>query len=454
MKNRLIRTLNTRDSFLIISGNMIGIGIFTTTGYISTYVSSSGGMLLLWILGGVLAFCGALTYAELASHFPRAGGDFHYLSAAFHPFLGFLFGWSAFSVTYTGSIAVIAVGFASYFLNLFPENVGQFQLIIPWIGLTVSSLKLIAIGITFLFTLFNVRGIRTGARWQTFLTTVSILVLLAFIFLGITSPKGSWNHFKPFLPSDFQFSTISRYGVALVGIFFTYSGWTTIVYIAGEVREPQKTIPQAMWLSVVVVMILYILVNIVYIFALPLRGMVNVVDIGYRSLLQLRGEGWSLFFIFMILIAVLSTLNSTILSGARIYYAMARSGQFFAAAGKLHPKTHCPVNALWLQFAWTVILILSGSFNQLLTYTVFVMVCFGFLSGASLFLFRKKISRNSTFFRAWGYPFTTLLYLAISAWIMYDTLRARYLESLLGIALVLLGIPLYIYFHARKKRTL
>jgi APA family basic amino acid/polyamine antiporter len=414
-------------------------------------VDESGILILIWLLGGFLSFCGGLTYAELATRIPNAGGDFHYLSQAFHPLLGFLFGWSTLFVTYTGSIAVISVGFGYYFLNFIPYNFQTFAVTIPVIGLKLTYIKLFAIGITFLFTYINHRGVRQGMQWQGILTYSSIFILLAYILFGFSSPEKDWANMYPVFPTEISLSMFSRIGVALIGIYFTYSGWTILAYVAGEIKDQQFAVPKATFTGVLTVVLLYVLINLVYVIAIPLTDMKNIVDIGYQAFEILWGEGLSVIFTVMILIAVTSTLNSTILSGARIYYAMSRQGLFFSQFGRLHDEFDTPSSALWLQCGWTVILILSGSFNQLLTYTVFVMVAFGALSGIGLFILRKKQIQQEKPYLAWGYPFTPLIYIFITGWIMVNTLIDQPKETLAGIILICTGIPFYLYF--RKKRA-
>lgn len=449
----LRRIITSREAYMLIVGNIIGIGIFTTTGYIAQYTPTPGMLLFLWIAGGILAFCGALTYAELASRFPHAGGDFHYLSRAYHPLIGFLFGWSTFTVTYTGSIATIAVGFSYYFTNLLPDPIRSFSVNLPLENFKISILKIVAILIVWVLTSLNVRGIRLGSRMQTLLTILGISVLLVFIGTGLASPAKEWKQLMPVFPDELSLSLLSGLGVALIGVYFTYSGWTAIAYIAGEVRRPRRTIPTAMWKGVLTVTILYVLMNIVYLLALPLDKMQNQVDVGYRALIVLQGKQWSVFFSVMIMLAVLSTLNATILSGARIYYAMARENRFFPSSGKLHLKYGSPANALWLQAAWTILLILTGSFNQLLTYTVFIMICFAFLSGISLFILRKKDPAPSQIFLVRGYPVVPVIYIATTGWILLNTLFEHTRESLVGIGLVLVGLPFYYYFQHTQKSS-
>lgn len=437
----------------MIIGNMVGIGIFTTTGYYAQNLSSPAGLFLIWVLGGLYAFCGALTYAELSTRFPEAGGDYLFLKNAYHPLLGFLFGWSTFTVTYTGSIAAIAIGFAAYFSRILPEAYQQWQLSLPYSELNLSFLKIIALVISLILTILNGFGIRKGARFQNVFTLLGIGALAAIIILGLSSGRGNLSHFQPFFPETFNMEEISFLGVALVGVIFTYSGWTVLVYIAGEIRNPRKNIPGAMALAVGVVTLLYILMNGIYLYAQPLGAMSGKVEVGYQTLRVLFEENTTLLFSLVIILMVLSSLNATILSGARVYYAMAREGRFFNWVGELHPRRRAPVKSLWLQFAWVVILILAGTFNQLLTYTVFVMVVFSFLSGIALFILRRRDSQKSdtkTVYYAWGYPFTLIVYLLISAWLMLNTLYHRPAEALWGTVIVIAGVPFYFWWNRRR----
>ncbi len=437
---------------MLIVGNIIGIGIFTTTGYISQYIEHSGTMILVWILGGLLSICGGLTYAELSTRLPRAGGDFHYLYHAFHPLLGFLFGWSTLFVTYTGSIAFIAVGFGHYVLNFFPDVIQSYSITIPLIGFKLTATKICAVGITLIFTFINHRGVRQGAQWQIILTLTSIITLAAYILFGFSSAKGSWSNFLPVFPSQTSFSFFSGIGVGLIGIYFTYSGWTVLAYVAGEIKNPEKSIPKATFMGVFTVVLLYIGVNMVYLYAFPTGIMKNIPDIGFEAFQVLWGKGFTLLFTLMILIAVASTLNSTILSGARIPYAMSRQGLFFKRFGMLHQKFETPSQSLWLQSIWAVILILSGSFNQLLTFTVFVMVAFGALAGLSLFILRHKNIQQEKPYLAWGYPVTPIIYVFVTFWILINTLIDQPRESLAGLILVSSGFPFFYYFSKILNR--
>ncbi|RMF60878.1 MAG: amino acid permease [Calditrichaeota bacterium] len=450
---QLQRSLSRFDAIMMIVGNMVGIGIFTTTGYYAQYLATPLGLYVVWLGGAIYAFSGAMVYAELATRFPRAGGDYLFLSNAYHPLLGFLFGWSTFTVTYPGSIATIAIGFAYYFLQLFPPEIKEWVFHLPGVPFSLTSIKLVAIGIVFVLTWLNSRGLRSGAGFQNFVVVLGILVLLAFVAMGLISPQGEWGNFVPFFPEGLDFQTISLWGVALIGVVFTYSGWTVLVYIAGEVKAPQKNIPYAMGVAVLLVAILYVLINTVYLYAQPLTQMSGDVEIGYLTMRILFGENTGTFFSIMIIIMVLSSLNSTILSGARIYYAMAAENRFFRFVAHIHPKFRVPANSLWLQFGWTTLLILLGTFNQLLTYTVFVMVLFSLLAGIALFLLRRRSQPPENIFLAWGYPVVPVIYLGISFWLLGNTLYHRPVESVIGVSLVLAGIPFYYWWEKKKKNN-
>ncbi len=447
----LNRQLGKFDAVMLVIGNVIGIGIFTTTGYVAGKVGCPAEFFLIWILGGLYALFGAMTYAELASRFPIAGGDYHYLKEAYHPLLGFLFGWAAFTVTYTGSIATIAVGFATYFLNLLPDSFRLLQVRFGGLLPELTAGKAVAIVIVMILTAVNTRGLKRGAFLQNVFTASGILILIGTAIWGFSTGNGSISHFQPFWSSVSGSAGLDKIGLALLGVIFTYSGWTVVVYIAGEIREPEKNIPASMAGAIALIMALYLLMNAVYLYAFPLHEMKDVVDIGFRTLTKLANSPVGGFFSLLIMLAVLSTLNANILSGPRIYYAMARENRFFRWAGELNPKRKIPEKGLWVQFAWTALLIYSGTFNQLLTYTVFVMVLFSFLSAISLFVLRAKKKNESAAYRIWGYPAVPGVFCLAAGAITLNTLFGRPLVALTGTGIILTGIPFYYYWIKSRE---
>jgi APA family basic amino acid/polyamine antiporter len=324
---------------------------------------------------------------------------------------------------------------------------------VPLAGFKLDLIKIISIGVIYVFTHLNIRGVQAGSFGQNILTFGSMSVLVLFIIFGFISHKGDWQNFVPFVSMDISLDHLSKFGVALVGVYFTYSGWTILAYVAGEIKRPSRSIPYATGWGVLTVLLLYLLINVVYILAFPPSQMQNIVDIGHVVFTTLWSEQLSEVFIIMIMIAVLSTLNATILSGARIYYAMSKNKRLFRWFGEIHSQYQSPANALKFQFFWTILLILSGSFNQLLTYTVFIMVVFGFLSGLSIFILRKKKEDRQGIYLAWGYPFTPIIYIIITGWIMVNTLRNQTLESAIGLILVAAGLPFYYYFSRKHRKN-
>ncbi|GAB4330900.1 MAG: amino acid permease [Calditrichia bacterium] len=444
------RSLGVWATYFMIVGNVVGVGIFTTNGYISNYIHSPILILSLWVLGGILAICGALTYAELSSRFPVAGGDFVFLSRAIHPFLGFVFGWSALMVTYTGSIAVIAVGMGNYALHFFPEGLKAISVAVPGGFIELGFDKILAILAILAFTYLNTFKLKLGVLWQGFLTVFGVSVLLMFIGVGLTSPYCQWQNLNG---GDWNVAGgISGFGNALAAVFFTYSGWTAAVYVAGEVKNPQRNIPRALLGGLMTVMSLYLATQLVFILAAPVAEMKDQIDLGLVALNRLRGPAWVPFFNLIITFAILSTLNATILSGARIYYAMGRRGDFIAAFGKLHPENGTPVFALWAQAIWSILLIASGSFNQLLSYTVFMMVCFAFLAGVAQIILRIK-AKGEAGFRMPIFPFPVILFMFMTGWIMLETLLHQPQQAMAALILVLLGWPVYLILNSRQKKS-
>ncbi|MGH1366635.1 MAG: APC family permease [Calditrichia bacterium] len=450
-KPTLPRVLNRFDAAMMIMGNMIGIGIFTTTGYFAGEIGSPFLALLVWVIGGCYVFCGAVTYAELATRFPRAGGDYNYLGQTYHPMLGFLFGWSTFLVTYTGSIAAIAIGFAAYFLRLLPADLQTAS--VGLAGIELSMLKLVAIGITFILTLLNTRGVERGSLFQNGMTLLGVTTLVAMIIFGLMSGNGNPANFQPFMLQQFDFETLSSLGVAMVGVIFTFAGWTVIAYIAEEVKEPQRTIPQALAGAVLLVATLYLLTNVVYIYAQPLSSMSGTIEVGFQTLTILFGNEAGFFFSMIIILMVASSLNATVLSGPRIYFAMARDGYFFKWAGELHPKHQVPWKGLWIQFGWVVLMILFNKFNELLSMLVVVTLLCGLLSGSALVVQRLRNPNPESAYSAWGYPVTTGIYLLLSLGIMLNLFYKQPKESLIGLAIVATGIPFYLWWKNKQNQV-
>jgi APA family basic amino acid/polyamine antiporter len=473
------RELGLLDSTMIVAGSMIGSGIFLVSSEMARTVGSPGVILLIWLLTGVITLIAALSYGELAGMMPKAGGQYVYLKEAFNPMVGFLFGWTVFTVIQTGVIAAVAIAFAKYTAELIPffdEKNILFSLGFFHFNATQFLALLL---ITFL-TILNLQGIKSAKLVQTSFTLAKILSLLGLIVLGIYFGLNS-DAFKTNLSSFWTTFSIKKnedgsitkelisgvvlwgaIGAAMIGSLFSSDSWNTITYTAGEVKNPQRNIPLSLFFGTLTVTILYILANVAYIMLLPMYGSpegatVLAKGISFASQDRVGTAAASIIFgssavTIMALLIMVSTFgcnNGLILSGARLYYAMAKDGVFFKKAATLNKKD-VPGFALILQAIWSSILCLSGSYGQLLDYCTFSSLLFYIITIIGLFVLRKKRPEWERPYKAFGYPVLPALYIIIASAICIDLLIYKPGTCGWGLAIVLLGLPVY-YITKRKE---
>lgn len=435
---------------MLVVGNTIGVGIFTTSGLVAGYLPSPGWLLLAWVLGGLLAVAGALVWAELGAAFPHAGGEYVYLREACGPFWGFLCGWAAFLASISGSIAVLAIALADYLQALLPvslNGVVLWQVTLGHFSYAVSLHQLLGIGLVWLITWINYRGLHLGSVTQNILSMSKLLAIGALLVAGLSWGSGSWSHLTPlfpdFMPPQGNFSAL---GVALIPIIFTYTGWNAVAYIASEVRSPETTLPQSALIGTMITMGVYLALNLLYLYAVPVVGLKGVVQVGDVVADALfAGAGWVIA--VLIAISIASALNVMVLTGGWIYFAMARDGVFFPRAADLHPRFLVPGHALLLQAAWTSILILSGTFAQLLTYTTMVIVGFSIVTTVALFMLRHQQPLLTRPYHVWGYPWVPALYVLASVGILVNALWEQPVECFLGVLLCIAGVPAYYWWR-------
>lgn len=430
----------------LVVGNIIGVGIFTTTGYMIQYIDSAFWVLIAWLLGALYALSGAVVYGILANKYPLSGGDYQYLSKASHPIIGYVFGWSCFFVTYSGSIAALSIA-ATYYLNglIVGFNMETVVFSIPLAQLDITLVKILAIMIILLFTWINYRGIIVSGRYQIFLTTTIVVFLISFSIAGMLSPSANIDYL--FLYSENGLGSFSGFFVALIAVLFAYMGWTTAVYVAEEIENAGKTIPSSLMVGVLVIGFLYLWINLVYLITVPLLELKNVVNIGTLVATRLWGSQGNIIISGFIFIAILSSINSTILSGPRIYWAMARDSFFYGFTERLHPRFGTPYVAIILQAAWCIILVITGSFSQLLSFVVFIAIVFSILAGfIALKIHLQKVVRKS-----WQ-TLVILFYLLFCCVILINTLWQRPLESISGVILVSLALPVYYSEYKRIRK--
>ena len=430
----------------IVVANIIGAGIFTTTGFIMGYLRNPLLMMSLWVLGGLLAFFGALSFGELGAAFPKAGGEYYFITRQFHPLLGFLSGWSSLIVGFSAPIAASAIGATEYFSLVFPVLNTNFFISL---GIGPEFLKkLIAISIILVFTFIHSHGLVLGSRIQNILTVIKVIIIMAIIFAGLAFGKGNFGNLYSSISFTFSFSGGKSIGLSLMFIMFAYSGWSSATYIGSEIKSPQKNIPQSLLISTGIVVGLYILLNLFFIYAIPVNEMQGVPEIGGLAIKSALGETAQNIFSLFIGFALFSSLSAFIILGPRVYYSMAKQGYFFSSVAKVHVKYNVPVYAILLQSIIAIVLVLSGTFEQILIYMGFSLGIFPLIAVFGVFKLRKE---GKSKVKLWGYPYVQIIFIVIGILMHLFAFLERPKESGIAIITVLLGIPIYFWFKKKNK---
>jgi APA family basic amino acid/polyamine antiporter len=452
-QNELKRQIGLFDAIMLISGDMIGIGIFVTTGAIAETLPTPGGVLLVWILGGLLALTGALSCAELSASLPYAGGDYIYIREAYGKLMGFLSGWSSFLVTFSGAIAFLAVGFNGFMSFFFPvlgsqEAIFSATILGLWINVTVGTL--FSVIVVMMISGLHCLGVRQGTVTQNILTTLKIGSLLGILILGVSFGKGNTAHFSPLF--DWQkITNFSVFAAAFIPAIFAYSGWNAVIYIAGEVKDPEKNLPRALLWANLIVIALYLAVNVVYIYGVPVTEMKGALRVSEVATTALFGYQTSAWITGIITVSILGALNVVTMIGPRIYYAMAQDGVFFKRLSRIHPIFGTPTNAIILQAIWACCLIVTGTFGTLFTYVSIIITLFSALTVGSVIVLRWKRPELKRPYKLWGYPIVPILFIIAHLWIVWGSLVEKPWESLIGVFIVSLGIPAYLIWQNRLQ---
>jgi len=440
-------------------GIVIGSGIFLTTGIMAKSIPSGGLILLAWLVGGLLTLAGALTYAELGAAMPEAGGQYVYLREAYGPMAGFLFGWILFLVYMTGGIAALALAFAEYIGYFFPY-LGTNHIIatldIPLLKgsllYSLSAGQMIGVSVIILLSIVNFIGVGLGKSIQNVFTVIKIGTLAAIITLGFAIGKGT----PPELamdPAGMSFgSIIIGFGVALVAVAWAFDGWNNVNFVAGEIKNPKRNLPLALILGTLGITFLYVLVNYIYLYALPLKETIGVVRIAEKATGALFGSSTGTLISALVIVSVFGSLNGSILVGPRVYYAMAKDGLFFQKVAHVHPRFRTPGFSILIQAVWASLLTLLGTFEQILTFAMFIAIAFWIAATAAVFTLRKKRPDLPRPYKTWGYPVVPAIFIIASTGILLNTLIEKPVEALAGILLTALGIPAYFYWKQHLKK--
>ena len=436
----LKKTLGYFSLTNIVVGDMIGAGIFTTSGLLLAQLHEPKLLLLLWAIGGVIALCGALSYSELGARFPKAGGEYAFLSELFSPLAGFLSGWISFFVGFSAPVAASALAFSEYLVRTLPEGEGMEQLIL--------IKKAIAIGIILLFTFIHYFGLKSGSRVQNILTLLKVGLILILVIAGFAFGEGSFEHFRVQIPVAEGWAGLKTMGLALMWIMFAYSGWNASTYVGSEVINPVKNIPRSLITGTLVVTLIYLLLNTLYVYAVPAAEMKGVISIGGQAANHLFNRTMDQFFSFFIALILLSAISVLTIIGPRVYYAMAESGHFFGIAKRIN-RSNVPGVSILLQSGLAIVFVVSGTFDQIITLLSFSLGIFPIL--AVLGVFKIRISGQSKMKTPW-YPVPQLLFIVFSLAILVLAFLERPVESSIALGVILAGIPVYYILKAGISR--
>jgi basic amino acid/polyamine antiporter, APA family len=447
----LVRRLGTWDALLVTIGSVLGTGIFLTTADVARALPHAGLILLAWLAGGLLTLAGALTYAELGVMFPRAGGQYHYLKEAYGPIWGFLFGWACFLVIMSGGIAALAAGFGEYlgfFLPFFSTKHELFRVPVGAFTWAVNGGQLAgALAIAFL-TAVNCLGLKEGARLQNVVTIVKIGSIVGLALVGLLGPAPVRPDYGAPLPGG---GLLVAFGVAMIAVLWSFDGWYGFTPLAGEARDPQRTIPRGLIGGTAVITVLYLLMNLVYVRALPVESMAESGRIGEAAAAVLFGPWGARVISAAVVVSTFGCLSSTILYAARIYLPMAQDGLFFRSLAAVHPRYQVPMGSLLAQGGWSMALAFSGTYEQLYTYVVFAMFVFHAGTGVAVMVLRRTRPDAPRPYRTWGYPWVPLVFVGWSLLFVANTLVSKPMESGIGLAVILLGVPAYVGWRRRTS---
>jgi APA family basic amino acid/polyamine antiporter len=439
----LARKLGALDGALLTIGAVVGTGIFLTAGDVARAVPHPALVLLTWTAAGLLTLAGALTYAELGAMFPRAGGLYHFLTAAWGPLWGFLFGWACFLVIMSGGIAAIAVGFGEYLGTFVPAFASDRRLFVLPLGAwswQVNGAQVAAVLAILALTIVNHFGVRPGATTQNALTWLKLAAVVGFSVAAFLSPAPAVPESATPPPAGLA----AGFGAAMIAALWTYDGWYAVTFSAGEMRDPARGLPRAIVIGTAVILLLYVLINLAYLRAVPIPVMADSPRIGEVAAGALFGAIGARAMSACIVISAFGCLAATILYSSRIYQPMAADGVFFRSLAAIHPRWQVPVASLWSQSLWAAVLALSGTYTQLFTLVVFAGLSFHVAAGLAVFRLRRIRPDHPRPYRVWGHPWVPAAFVLAVLSLGAATLADGSVPALVGLGLTLLGVPAFV----------
>jgi len=444
------RSLSLTDGTLLVAGGIIGSGIFLTTGVMAASLPSPLLLLAVWLAAGGISLLGALAFGELGAMMPSAGGPYVYLREAYGEGAGFFYGWIMLVAGQSGSIAALAAGFAEYLGVLAPklgvERIVFSPQLLGWHG-TISAGQIAGVACIVALSAANYIGLRWGAWVQNLSTAAKLAALAALVLLGAWLGRGDWRHLAPAAGGPLPHHLGGVLLTALIGGLWAYDGWIYLTYVGAEIRHPERNLSRSLIYGILIVACIYIACNVLYFYALPITRLAGVTRVAFAAVSALLGPSAAGAIAALIMLSCFGAMNAGILSGARIYVPMAADGQFFRVLARVHPRRHTPGPSLAIQAFWASVLTLSGRYDQLFTYVIFIMTMAYMASVAGLFVLRRKRPEWPRPYRCIGYPYVPAVYLLITAVFAGNMVLTRPGETGAGLALVALGLPVYLLFR-------
>ncbi|HWZ33297.1 MAG TPA: amino acid permease [Bryobacteraceae bacterium] len=451
-KPALLRQLGVTSASALVVSSMIGVGIFGTTGFLAGDLGSPTLVLWIWVVGAVTALLGAMCYSELGINLPSSGGEYVYLTRAYGPSWGFMTGWVSFFAGFSAPIAVVALAFADYLGHVCRACAEETPRVLFGSGdweLLFGKQQLIACAVVVLFTVFNLLGVQRVARVQNVLTGAKIAILVAFIALAFTAGNGSWQNFSMHTARTSSAPLSQQFAISLFFIYLSYSGWNAATYVAEELKQPSRTLPMALAIGTGLVAVLYLVLNVVFIYAMPLETMKGEVAVGALAASRLFGPGVATAFAALMALSLMASINAQVITGPRVYYAMAKNGAFLASAAKVHPKWHTPWIAIIAQGVCTMLLTMTP-FRELVSYIGFTLSFFTAMGVASLFYFRRQPGWQKLPIVSFCWPLVPILFIIPEIWIVIFGVQRKPFISLATVITMVTGALVY-HFRIRSR---
>ena len=460
----LLRALTLTDAIALVIGSVIGTGVFLKTAIMTQQLGRPSLVMLAWLAAGLLSLAGALAYAELGGMFPHAGGEYVYLGKAYGEAPAFLYGWMQFAVAGAGGIAGLATGFAIFLSALIPLGGAWIETTFNFIGHEVrwqfGMAQIVAVGAIVFLSVINCLGVALGGRVQSLLTILKLLGIAVIVGGAFFFSQGArWSNLAATANTS-QVSGISAFGAAMMAALWAYNGWYLLPICAGEVREPQRNVPRGLILGMLAVLATYLIAQLAYFYVLPLSEITTANSTAYpaappvaaKAAQTFLGPSGIAFISIAFIVSTLGALNGTVMAQARVPFAMARAGLFFRRLGEVNAKSKAPIWAIVAQSGWGSILALSGTFDQITTYTIFALWLFFGVTVSAVFVLRRKMPDAERPYRTVGYPVMPILFILVAAWLVINSFVTTPVESMIGLVLVVLGLPVYLYFKRRRAK--